>query len=49
MPLQEFIDTHLQFLETLVFVRRFDKPMLDDASELAENARCVFSDVHINE
>ena len=49
MTLQEFIDTRLQFLEILVFVRRFGKPMLDDVSESAENAGGVFSDMNINE
>jgi len=42
-------DTHLQFVEILVFVRRFGKPMLDEVNESAENARGVFSDVNINE
>lgn len=49
MTPQEFIDTHRQFLEILVFVRRFDKPMLDDVSESAENAGGVFSDMNISE
>ena len=30
-----------------VFVRRFDKSMLDDVSESAENAGCDFPDVII--
>ena len=46
---RDLFDTHHPFLEILVFVRPFGKPMLDEVSESAENARCVFSDVNINE
>jgi hypothetical protein len=42
-------DSHLQFLKILVFVRRFGKPMLDEVSESAENARGVFPNVNIKE
>jgi hypothetical protein len=43
------LDTHLQLIEILVFVRRFGRQMLDEVSESAENARCVFTGVNINE
>jgi hypothetical protein len=42
-------DTRLRFLEILVFVRQFSKPMLDEVRESAENARGAFSDMNINE
>lgn len=48
-PRRNAFDSHLQFLENLVFVRRFGKTMLDEVSGSAENARGVFSDVNINE
>jgi hypothetical protein len=41
--------THLPFLEILVVVLPFGKPMLDEVSESAENARGVVFDVNINE